>query len=393
MGITEDTAAQRPRWFVSHWWGEPVKDFVRALKKHAEERELFQSGHTSITGEHIRPQWYAYWVCAYANNQHDLGAEITADPKDSAFFKAMQECEGVVVVLDEDATPFTRIWCCFEQAVAVQGKKLLLDFVTVHQGFPQLLTDGLSASDQLSSSYPPAREKTLRESEFPLNLIEKGYTTIRVQDAEASVPDDKTRILDSIALNEQDREEAYDRVNRRLRALLAKPAVSQSAKKGSLKKAIDVICADTDVTEITVDLTWCDQLTDITPLAALRVLKDLKHLTLIFNNCRKLEDLAPLEAICDLQNLEQVTMDFCGCKQLSDLKPLQALRHLELRALHGGTGLVIRFTSTWAEADQHLRDELKCFLPDASIEFVRNEEADYRGSDRESDEFCALGYS
>ena len=29
------------------------------------------------------------WVCAYANNQHKLDSDITADPKDSAFFKAM----------------------------------------------------------------------------------------------------------------------------------------------------------------------------------------------------------------------------------------------------------------------------------------------------------------
>ena len=34
------TCAQTPKWFVSHWWGEPVKDFVKALKKHAEVRGL-----------------------------------------------------------------------------------------------------------------------------------------------------------------------------------------------------------------------------------------------------------------------------------------------------------------------------------------------------------------
>ena len=63
------------------------------------------------------------WVCAYANNQHDLGSEIPADPKESAFYKAMQLCDGVVVVLDGEATPFTRVWCCFEFAM-----------VNAHQG-------------------------------------------------------------------------------------------------------------------------------------------------------------------------------------------------------------------------------------------------------------------
>ena len=53
--------------------------------------------------------------------------------------------EDVLVILDKDATPFRRIWCCFEQAMVVLGKKLLLDFATVHDGKPQLLTEGLAS--------------------------------------------------------------------------------------------------------------------------------------------------------------------------------------------------------------------------------------------------------
>ena len=53
----------------------------------------------------------------------------------------------MVVVLDKNAIVFTRIWCGFEQATVVQGKKLLLDFATVHEGEAQLLTEGLAASD------------------------------------------------------------------------------------------------------------------------------------------------------------------------------------------------------------------------------------------------------
>ena len=32
------TTAQTPRWFVSHWWGEPVKDFIMAVEYHAVQR-------------------------------------------------------------------------------------------------------------------------------------------------------------------------------------------------------------------------------------------------------------------------------------------------------------------------------------------------------------------
>ena len=53
----------------------------------------------------------------------------------------------MVVVLDKNAIVFTRIWCGFEQATVVQGKKLLLDFATVHEGKAQLLTEGVVAKD------------------------------------------------------------------------------------------------------------------------------------------------------------------------------------------------------------------------------------------------------
>ena len=50
--VEEDTTEQTPQWFVSHWWGEPVCDFVVAVEAHAEARGVAESA--------------AYWVCAYA---------------------------------------------------------------------------------------------------------------------------------------------------------------------------------------------------------------------------------------------------------------------------------------------------------------------------------------
>ena len=42
--------AQRPKWFCSHWWGEPVFDFVACIETHAMDH-----GYDDAT---------AYWVCA-----------------------------------------------------------------------------------------------------------------------------------------------------------------------------------------------------------------------------------------------------------------------------------------------------------------------------------------
>ena len=69
------TTAQTPRWFVSHWWGEPVKDFIKAVEYHARQRfaprgEFKCEGGTywekpehEIVGEPADAD-ATYWVCA-----------------------------------------------------------------------------------------------------------------------------------------------------------------------------------------------------------------------------------------------------------------------------------------------------------------------------------------
>ena len=97
MAVSVD--AQTPSWF------EPIRKFERCLKQHAQVREL--ASHTS------------YWVCAYANNQHAVGEDIVNNPRCTSFYQAMQKCQGVLLILDKDGTPFERIWCCFEETIVV----------------------------------------------------------------------------------------------------------------------------------------------------------------------------------------------------------------------------------------------------------------------------------
>ena len=82
-------------WFVSHWWGEAIVDFVKCLKQHV-----------SVRG--VQPDSSAFWVCAYANNQHELGLDLGTDPMQSSFLKAMELCVGVLLVLDPTSQPFSR---------------------------------------------------------------------------------------------------------------------------------------------------------------------------------------------------------------------------------------------------------------------------------------------
>ena len=126
---------QPPHYFVSHWWGEPIVDFLRCLRRHAEARRLeykvgYHDGeyydpdreedpyhkpipesrrrpHPCYVGEGVSPR---YWVCAHANNQHKLDGEISDDLTQTSFFRAMRLAWGTVSVVDRGAVSYSRIW-------------------------------------------------------------------------------------------------------------------------------------------------------------------------------------------------------------------------------------------------------------------------------------------
>ena len=119
------TEPQPPEWFVSHWWGNPVKNMIRCLEQHAKDRDLPLE--TTV-----------YWVCAYANNQHSLGGEISTDPAESSFCKAMKNAKGTISIVDADSIVYSRIWCNYELYIAINAtannKEYLVDIYTCNEG-------------------------------------------------------------------------------------------------------------------------------------------------------------------------------------------------------------------------------------------------------------------
>ena len=95
-------------------WVEPVRKFRACLEQRALVRQLLGS--------------MAYWVCAYANTQHNVGEDIASNPRRcciarknevrrTSFFRAMQKCEGGLLVLDNVGTPFLRVLDCSENGL------------------------------------------------------------------------------------------------------------------------------------------------------------------------------------------------------------------------------------------------------------------------------------
>lgn len=109
---------------------EPVYNFLACLEQHALVRKLSMST--------------AFWVCAYANNQHCVADDITSNPRSTSFYRAMQMSQGVLLVLDSGGTPFERIWCCFEESVVPRELSLFCCALLFFIVFSQLMRDCLS---------------------------------------------------------------------------------------------------------------------------------------------------------------------------------------------------------------------------------------------------------
>jgi Ran GTPase-activating protein (RanGAP) involved in mRNA processing and transport len=191
---------QRPVWFVSHWWAEPVYLFIACIEQHAIDHQLGDDS--------------AYWVCAYANRQSpaELALELPMDAplSESPFYKALKLCVGVVSIVDLQSKAFTRAWCVFELWTALRSQIRHDIYTTINaqaatedeEGGVEAvgLVDGFANLDLLyagGEAKDAGYYKSYREKSFP---VERAHRVLlcTVTEAEASVEADRARIMESI---------------------------------------------------------------------------------------------------------------------------------------------------------------------------------------------------
>lgn len=184
---------QRPCWFLSHWWGEHVVMFLSCVEEHVKLHHL--------------PESSPYWICAYANNQHNIGSEISSDPTQSSFFKAMEIAVGTLSIIDHKAVSLSRIWCCFEIGITLQhhSEKKFEMATAIEAGFAVVISDGPTTEDEVRGSEPEWQHrggryghKAHRELQFPKQPVFIALKT-EIQDGSASYPEDRIRILNTLA--------------------------------------------------------------------------------------------------------------------------------------------------------------------------------------------------
>ncbi|CAK8996373.1 Extracellular matrix protein FRAS1 [Durusdinium trenchii] len=106
LSFVELVGATKIQWFVSHYWGMPLRHFSDAIRKHAQSV-------ASSSGW----QDAAYWICTFSNSQWHVKDELGHGKwEDSSFYLALRspECKGTTMIIDDTVQPLQRIWCLFE---------------------------------------------------------------------------------------------------------------------------------------------------------------------------------------------------------------------------------------------------------------------------------------
>jgi len=338
---------QLPNWFVSHWWGEAVCQFIACLEQHRFDHRLDQNTF--------------YWVCAYANNQWHLSEAVTSDPTETSFFKAMliatQSGGGTVSVVDTDAVNYSRIWCDFEVATTLQ-KGYKYDIYTAFEHELERIMDTDFTVKRIAvgiTNAPAAIDgghaiyKVMRERVFPTHCL-AGAVTVSLEKGASSVKSDRRHILNSIAGNEDLEGEPptanpeFDRLNRLLRgkvacntlSLATERALAEEGEVGQtvLKQWLDAI-STSEAKEILLNMNHCKNGDEL----ACQIAQSLPT-SLTVLHFGSFDNLLAAPSFHHLVNLEELRMGFCvNMQKMSDLSALTHLRVLDLWCCHALTEL------------------------------------------------------
>ncbi|CAL1171917.1 unnamed protein product, partial [Cladocopium goreaui] len=307
--VATDAETQFPCWFVSHAWQEAVCRFVACLRQHAELRNAVG---------------LAYWVCAYANNQHKLQDEISANPRGTSFYKAMKLAVGVVLILDRDVEERNT------------GTPLLLDVAaTDSSNEAHVITDGLAAPEARLMPLLGFLTKALREANFPTLLAQKAATEAANAAAEA------TKALK--VFFEENLFDCFDSAVR-LFSAMASPVIEELCSEDSdfelrdltvYGLSVDISKADASKAEDKIRILNCIRLPQARTKARNKALAAHFAIASWFGAVTQGHDTSNLRrALAAASSRHMVELSFTGCRGFGDDSLQQLLNHLpQLRLL------------------------------------------------------------
>jgi len=220
--LPSTTGTQPPRFFVSHTWGERfyhTLDCIKQMIKDFKNNQCYVLDDSDQRGGGMT-EHTPIWICAFANNQHDLDQAITADPSESGFAKAMEVANyRTISILDKDGIVFERIWCVYELYLTLihvqekRGNGVHLDWNglwAVYTAHEHTYREGEKDEEKRKAvGIVPGRGTTTdktpldianRERHFPPDVILLAVM-VMIQKAKASKKDDENHILNYISGN------------------------------------------------------------------------------------------------------------------------------------------------------------------------------------------------
>ena len=257
--LPSTAGSQPPRFFISHWWGEPISNFISCIERLVVDHARNSNAHNDQAGGGMTIDT-PVWICAYANNQWELEKSITSNPYETGFTKAIREADfRTVTILDKGAVVFTRIWCILELYLTLifskQKHSISSDDADIHTApcrwsiytaYKHQYKDTTFGTTEMrdavgilpggAPSDLTSTQITDRQSFFPFQRMTQSLQ-IQVEHAQASVELDRVHILNAIVGNTQTIEELegeppetheeYKKLNKSLKEVFTLPITNQ----------------------------------------------------------------------------------------------------------------------------------------------------------------------
>eukprot|EP00746_Dinoflagellata_sp_MGD_P075951 gnl/MRDRNA2_/MRDRNA2_30540_c0_seq1.p1 gnl/MRDRNA2_/MRDRNA2_30540_c0~~gnl/MRDRNA2_/MRDRNA2_30540_c0_seq1.p1 ORF type:complete len:1227 (-),score=252.13 gnl/MRDRNA2_/MRDRNA2_30540_c0_seq1:141-3821(-) len=338
---------QKAKWFVSHWWGLEVVDFMKSIKTHQVLRCLNEDD--------------AYWAFVFAHSLWPGGEEAGA-ANDQIVNHVTNATQGTVLLLDKKGETFTRAWCLYEVwaarkldvLTAMVRKQVVVDCRNAahvkHDVEAVGMIDGIAPVDGQE-----LRRRSQREQHFPKHLSEAALQIALNNEAlplQATVDTDKEWIVRAM-----DGAVECDVVNGRLQGRFAAvfwsiavaagsmgdfPRKLKASKLKKLSLILPFMFSDADMEDLAEGLPDTLQelflafepptlgVTDTGMIElgeTLRKAPDLTNLTIHFPaKCTNKGSKETCSQLKHLHSLRSLCLDFSGCVSIGDAGIEQLLK-------------------------------------------------------------------
>lgn len=283
--------AQPSEFYVTHYFGQPVRDMLECVQLQLRTRQL---GEDTL-----------FWIWAYAHQPDESFVPDVLHASDA--FQALKKSSGILLPLGATSVPFSRTWCLLEVMLGVLELQIPLDIVAFALDGPILLTQNLTeVESRMESKFAGTgfRQKNHREQSFPADIL-VATLDVSLERSDAVSKMDRNRLLHkfleeagvevaAVPLNRQ-----FEKANVKLRGLFASMMWLPIVESDKLPRNTVVECIKANVSQDFLTVNLCASKVDDTHLSLLArcMHKNLTRVDLNFWMCPRLtgkgvEDLA-----------------------------------------------------------------------------------------------------